>query len=273
MSSNTSVEEAKADIYNKGFYKLDDAEIGSRIDAMRAGDLDFGLYSESGFDFCRGSILLNPYVQDIISALSSDVGSPYLLAYADELAPDPGHVQTLQDKGINLDYLVIQAWPRESKATFYSRSHRARDITRRQAPNFLWEAARAQLLQQGCEAEDCTFEQGGLVIFDARTFFQRLQDKSYFYVYVKSLELDRLRRQGRHGNWGVQPPASYDAHELEKLHELPGVKIEYWVKQPVAAPLIGSFRVEIERTKDVGKLKGLLASTWTDYGAFNVYQG
>ncbi|KLO99144.1 Uncharacterized protein Y057_5072 [Fusarium fujikuroi] len=59
MASNTLVEEAKADIEEKGFHKIDDSEIGTKIAVMRDSGLSFYMHHESGFQFCRDHVLLN----------------------------------------------------------------------------------------------------------------------------------------------------------------------------------------------------------------------
>lgn len=59
MASNASVEEAKADIEEKGFHKIDDPEIGTKIALMRDKSLSFYMHHESGFQFCRDHVLLN----------------------------------------------------------------------------------------------------------------------------------------------------------------------------------------------------------------------
>jgi hypothetical protein len=248
--SNTSVEEAKCDVLEKGFHKFEDPEIGSKIETMRASGLSFNFYDEAGLNFWRNHILLNAVsfsltsrssanqrqrIQDIISALSPDARSRYFLVHQGVLAPDPGHIQTARRGGQYEDFLIIQAWPKKSKVTFYSRSHTA-DLTRLPAPNSFWETSKAQLKENGCEAESCSFEQGGLCVFtflihtppltisrvisDARVSFERQEERSYFYVYAKSFILEQLLKQeqalGRK-LWGVRPPASCDVHELAKL--------------------------------------------------------
>ncbi|GKU21257.1 unnamed protein product [Fusarium langsethiae] len=186
---------------------------------MRASGLSFNFYDEAGLNFWRNHILLNARIQDIISALSPDARSRYFLVHQGVLAPDPGHIQTARRGGQYEDFLIIQAWPKKSKVTFYSRSHTA-DLTRLPAPNSFWETSKAQLKENGCEAESCSFEQGGLVISDARVSFERQEERSYFYVYAKSFILEQLLKQeqalGRK-LWGVRPPASCDVHELAKL--------------------------------------------------------
>ncbi|EXM35610.1 hypothetical protein FOTG_00064 [Fusarium oxysporum f. sp. vasinfectum 25433] len=75
MAANTLVEEAKADIEEKGFHKIDDSEIGTKIAVMRDSGLSFYMHHESGFQFCRDHVLLNEYIQNTINAPSSDAGS------------------------------------------------------------------------------------------------------------------------------------------------------------------------------------------------------
>lgn len=60
MASNTSIEEARrAEIEEKGFHKIDDSEIGTKIALMRDESSSFYMDHESGFQFCRDHILLN----------------------------------------------------------------------------------------------------------------------------------------------------------------------------------------------------------------------
>ncbi|KAF5017015.1 hypothetical protein F66182_11127, partial [Fusarium sp. NRRL 66182] len=181
---------------------------------MLANDLSFNFHEEAGLAFCRDYILSNTHIRDVLGAIGSDEGSPYTLVLEKFIAPDPNHIQTLRNGGDKLDYLVVQAWPKKSKAIFYSGSHTS-DFTRIVAANTFWEVARAQL--QGCTAESCSFEQGGFVIFDARVLFERQEQRSYAYVYVKSSVLPYLLQQERklqRRYWGMQPPASCDPDEL-----------------------------------------------------------
>ncbi|KAF5024766.1 hypothetical protein F66182_3144 [Fusarium sp. NRRL 66182] len=196
MLSNASVEEAKADIEEKGFHKVDDPEIGSKIDLMRANEQSFYFSEQSGFDFCRDHILLNTYIQGILSALSADAGSQYLLVNQATLAPDQGHIYTLRDGGKQIDWLIVQAWPKNSRVTFYAGSHKADKLQRSPSSNRFWEVAKADLLQNGCKAENCIFDQGGLMIFDARACFEREQERSYHYAYVRLPILNGLLEKG-----------------------------------------------------------------------------
>ncbi|SCO03528.1 uncharacterized protein FFB20_12763 [Fusarium fujikuroi] len=190
MASNTLVEEAKADIEEKGFHKIDDSEIGTKIAVMRDSGLSFYMHHESGFQFCRDHVLLNEYIQNIINALSSDAGSRYLLAHQGSLAAYPNHI-----------------WS---------------SLKRSGGATPLWEAAPAHLENGGYKAESVSFEHGGFVICDARIFFERHEERTYIYTYVTSSYLDQLEQlpKEKHRDiFGVQqlPASCDDARELEKL--------------------------------------------------------
>ncbi|EXL67057.1 hypothetical protein FOPG_16802 [Fusarium oxysporum f. sp. conglutinans race 2 54008] len=219
MASNTLVEEAKADIEEKGFHKIDDSEIGTKIAVMRDSGLSFYMHNESGFQFCRDHVLLNEYIQNTINAPSSDAGSRYLLVHQGSFAADPGHIYTFRNGGEKPDILIVQAWPRNSRATFYSGSHKAGSrVKRLSGATSLWETAKAQLQNAGYKAESVSFEQGGLVICDARVFFERQEERTYVYSYIKLSVLEQLLKEDHQNRLGVQLPASCDdAHELDKL--------------------------------------------------------
>ncbi|KAK7594593.1 hypothetical protein V3481_005601 [Fusarium oxysporum f. sp. vasinfectum] len=203
MAANTLVEEAKADIEEKGFHKIDDSEIGTKIAVMRDSGLSFYMHHESGFQFCRDHVLLNEYIQNTINAPSSDAGSRYLLAHQGSFAAYPNHI----------------SWPRNSRVTFYSGSHKAGSrIKRTDGATPLWETAKAQLQNAGYKAESVSFEQGGLVICDARIFFERQEERTYVYSYIKLSFLEQLLKEDHNNRLGVRLPASCDdAHELDKL--------------------------------------------------------
>lgn len=56
------------------------------------------------------------------------------------------------------------------------------------------------------------------VICDARVFFERQEERTYFYAYIKLSFLEQLLKEGHQDRFGVQPPASCDdADELDKL--------------------------------------------------------
>ncbi|KAK2679068.1 hypothetical protein RAB80_004249 [Fusarium oxysporum f. sp. vasinfectum] len=186
MAANTLVEEAKADIEEKGFHKIDDSEIGTKIAVMRDSGLSFYMHHESGFQFCRDHVLLNEYIQNTINAPSSDAGSRYLLAHQGSFAAYPNHI-----------------WSR---------------IKRTDGATPLWETAKAQLQNAGYKAESVSFEQGGLVICDARIFFERQEERTYVYSYIKLSFLEQLLKEDHNNRLGVRLPASCDdAHELDKL--------------------------------------------------------
>ncbi|KAG5795284.1 hypothetical protein H9Q69_005643 [Fusarium xylarioides] len=220
--SNTSVEDAKSGFLEEGFYQFEDPEIGSKIEEMRAHHLPFSMSEETGLDFWRKNIRYNTQIQDILSALGPEPRSRYILIYQGFLAPDPAHIQTSQVGGKPTDYLTVQAWPKKSKVTFYSRSHTTPGLTRITAPNTLWEFGEAQLLQKGCEAKSCSFEQGGWVIADGRIGYRREYERSYVWAYAKLNVLEQYLEEQRKSQTpgrpvGVQPPASCDVDELVKL--------------------------------------------------------
>jgi len=141
--------------------------------------------------------------------------SPYTLAYRGSLPPDPGHICTLRNGGEDLGLLIVQLWPKASKATFYSKSHKVQ-LTRARAANNLWEVPLRQLEDNKCGAEDllASFQEGGLVIFDARIAFERKDKRCYYYTYVNVSLLEKWRRMDI---WGLCPPASQSNEDIERL--------------------------------------------------------
>lgn len=59
MALDTFVTEAKKQILENGFFMMEDPEIGSSIDEMKAKQLSFDFSDEAGFNFCRERVLLN----------------------------------------------------------------------------------------------------------------------------------------------------------------------------------------------------------------------
>jgi hypothetical protein len=59
MALDTFVDEAKKQISENGFFMMEDPEIGSSIEEMKAKQLSFDFSEEAGFDFCRERVLLN----------------------------------------------------------------------------------------------------------------------------------------------------------------------------------------------------------------------
>lgn len=74
---------------------------------------------------------------------------------------------------------------------------------------------------------DCTYSVSAIhslpltisrVICDARIFFERQEERTYLYTFVKLSVLEQLREKDHHNRFGVHPPALYDdAQELERL--------------------------------------------------------
>jgi hypothetical protein len=59
MSLDTFIAEAKKRIFEDGFFIMEDPEIGSSIEEMKAKQLSFDFSDEAGFNFCRERVLLN----------------------------------------------------------------------------------------------------------------------------------------------------------------------------------------------------------------------
>lgn len=59
MSLDTFIAEAKKRISEDGFFIMEDPEIGSSIEEMKAKQLSFDFSDEAGFNFCRERVLLN----------------------------------------------------------------------------------------------------------------------------------------------------------------------------------------------------------------------
>jgi hypothetical protein len=59
MTSNSSVDEARGQICENGFYAINDPEIGLQIQEMEEKQLSFDFSDEAGFTFCLNNVLLN----------------------------------------------------------------------------------------------------------------------------------------------------------------------------------------------------------------------
>ncbi|EXM14145.1 hypothetical protein FOTG_17445 [Fusarium oxysporum f. sp. vasinfectum 25433] len=222
MTSSISVDEAKEQICENGFYAVDDPEIGSSIEEMDEKELSYNFSDETGYDFCLKNVLLNSPVQDIIDSLKPNSSSRYLLMHRGYLAQDPGHIYTLRNGGEDRGVLVVQLWTKGSRVTYHRRSHLV-PLTRIRAANKLWEVASKQLQDRGCEAKPMCFEQGGLVISDARISFERDQKRCYYYTYVESFLLEKWEREAKakgeytEEDMTLQPPASRRPSDVAKL--------------------------------------------------------
>ncbi|GKU07057.1 hypothetical protein FLAG1_08850 [Fusarium langsethiae] len=184
---------------------------------MRDSNQPFYMHYESGFEFCRDHVLLNEYIQNIINPPSSDAESRYILAHQSTLLADPGHIYTLRNGGEKPDIFIVQACPRNLKANFYSGSHEAdKRVKRIRGTYSLWETAKAQLEKAGYEAESVSFEQGGFVIYDARVFFERQEERTPFYTFIKSSAL-RLMLEEDHKHLLGSDKCQVGINESERL--------------------------------------------------------
>lgn len=60
MMSEFSFDEAKKNIYDTGFYAIENPKLGSRFAELRKHGSSLGFSEEAGFDFCREFVLLDP---------------------------------------------------------------------------------------------------------------------------------------------------------------------------------------------------------------------
>lgn len=150
------------------------------------------------------------------------MGSRYVLAHHGSLYPDPHHIYTLRKGGEKPEVLVVQLWPKGSKATYYSGSHRV-ELKRYRAPTSQWEVALKQLQTLGCKAEKQSFEEGGLyvllatllffltissVVLDARIAFER-EGRCYYYTYMNESFIEEQPQIE-----GIRPPPSRNLQDV-----------------------------------------------------------
>ncbi|KAI3572125.1 hypothetical protein IWW34DRAFT_811323 [Fusarium oxysporum f. sp. albedinis] len=198
MTSSISVDEAKKQICENGFYAIDEPEIGSSIQEMDEKELSYDFSDETGYDFCLKNVLLNSPVQDIIDSLKPNSSSRYLLMHRGYLAQDPGHIYTLRNGGEDRGVLVVQLWTKGSRVTYHRRSHLV-PLTRIRAANKLWEVASKQLQDRGCEAKPMCFEQGG------------------FFLLEKWEREAKAKGEYTEEDMTLQPPASRRPSDVAKL--------------------------------------------------------
>ncbi|UPK91749.1 hypothetical protein LCI18_002684 [Fusarium solani-melongenae] len=208
IAARFTVDEAKAQVEEHGFYVIEDTTIGSRVDEMIQKDYRFNLSEETGFNFWRDVVLSSPYIQGILSAFESDGGVRYVLTDRGSLFPDPSHIKTLRYGGKQPDILAVQVWPRGSTAIYYRRSHRAK-LKRFKTPTGAWEVVAKELRVLECPGERIDFDQGGMVIFGTRIAIDMIQGRSYYYSYFTE---DMCRKFKP-----LVPPPSQDVDEVAKL--------------------------------------------------------
>ncbi|KAG7110484.1 hypothetical protein HYQ44_010874 [Verticillium longisporum] len=108
---------------------------------MDQGTSQFSPSTVAGLEFYRLHVLQDTR---IVSTLNSSFEWCAMGDYR-RIREDQGHIFQLRRGGANADILVVQLWSAKSQATYY---------------------------RAGCEARDITFEDGGLVIMDARVAFE-----------------------------------------------------------------------------------------------------
>lgn len=60
MTSSFSLDEAKNQIYDNGFYVIEDSALGSSFEEMLERQSQFSFSTDTGFKFCHDFILLDP---------------------------------------------------------------------------------------------------------------------------------------------------------------------------------------------------------------------
>jgi hypothetical protein len=60
MTSGFSVDEAKKEIYQNGFYVIENPALGSAFEQMTKDEVAFDISSDTGFDFCLKFVLSEP---------------------------------------------------------------------------------------------------------------------------------------------------------------------------------------------------------------------
>ncbi|CRK32679.1 hypothetical protein BN1723_016300 [Verticillium longisporum] len=203
-STSFSVEEAIRALDKDGFFSIPDRAVGLCLAEMDQSTSQFSPSTVAGLEFYRLHVLQDTRV---VSTLNSSFEWCAMGDYR-RIREDQGHIFQLRRGGANADILVVQLWSANSQATYYSGSHRvSREVLSSvRAANRMWEVPRARLELAGCEARDIQFEDGGLVIMDARVAFETRHGSPVTFSFATSAQLK---------NWPkLIPPKTQEATQL-----------------------------------------------------------
>ncbi|KAG7424311.1 hypothetical protein Forpi1262_v014555 [Fusarium oxysporum f. sp. raphani] len=221
MSSEFSVDEAKREIYEDGFFVIENPTLGERMDVNMA----YNFSSETGFKFCYDFVLSDSRVRETIDALGRDINSQFILAYCSGLAPDSRILSFQPNGGDKPSHLLVHAWSKGSNSTYYGGSHQKQiskvkietDLLRTLLPQLKNNGLVGTRLGHNEKDENCRGADGCLVIYDARVSFEPRNGWSYFYVFVEKAHLEERKRKGSILFTGLRPPASQDWNSIAQL--------------------------------------------------------
>jgi len=167
MSSNyTENEPALQSLLEKGFYAWEEASVGSRVSALE--EKKFPYFTEYGLDFCA-DFALDPRITHILESSFQR----YLLGHWLRYEEYPNHIECFRRGGLKAGrkVFVVHVWSRGSEVEYYAGSHDHELVTTRSLRS-LHEIPSSELARVGCVADKKKFENGALVIMDARLGFE-----------------------------------------------------------------------------------------------------
>ncbi|KAK1843039.1 hypothetical protein CCHR01_14344 [Colletotrichum chrysophilum] len=170
MASTFGMEDALEAIQNDGFYCIHDSAIGRKISDMEEKRSQFSTSSVAGLEFYRLNVFQDERIRNVLES------SFEWCALGDyrRICEDPGHIFQLRRGGAKADILIVQLWSARAHAVYYNGSHLVsrESLNSVRAANRMWEVPLAKLERAGSEAREVSFEQGGIVIMDARLAFE-----------------------------------------------------------------------------------------------------
>ncbi|KAK8093256.1 uncharacterized protein PG998_014657 [Apiospora kogelbergensis] len=187
---------------------------------MDLNESQFSPSSEAGMEFYRLHILGDTR---IVSILEHTYKWCALGNYR-RIQEDQGHIFQLRRGGTHADVLVVQLWNAKSHPTYFRGSHKASPaiLNSVRAANRMFEVALARLERAGCEPQSIPFEDGGLVIMDARVAFEMRNGSPVTFSFATA---DQLKSWPK-----LVPPTSHNTPQ--RVTELQKEKIgAYYVSQ------------------------------------------
>uniref|UniRef100_A0A1Y1LJC5 Uncharacterized protein n=1 Tax=Photinus pyralis TaxID=7054 RepID=A0A1Y1LJC5_PHOPY len=174
-----SLQAASQTLEDEGLVDLEDSSIGGHILDMEKRRFPFS--TEYGLDFCNTHVLQNERVRSIVKSTFRRCVLAHWLRYE----AYPGHIVSFMRGGQRAGRcaLVIHLWAKGSRVNYFPRSHML-ELPATKGKRLLWETAPSAISEAGCMATEKYFEDGGLVILDARTNYEIKQGYAIKFEFV-----------------------------------------------------------------------------------------
>ncbi|KAI0147289.1 hypothetical protein GGR57DRAFT_505751 [Xylariaceae sp. FL1272] len=185
MTTTTqSLESVRTWLGDNGFVNLQDPVAGERMHDMEVRGYPF--VSVYGLEFLK-YVVLHPRIRCILASFYKRVTLGHSLLYSEE----PGRIFRFSPSGPESTFIpMVQIWAKNSLAEYWVDSHKRdlpnlddgeHDVNEPKEP--LLEVGRSSLIESGCKPVKLHFENGGLVIADARTAIERKKGKVIANVF------------------------------------------------------------------------------------------